>query len=464
MRRNTNIQEAQHHCNGTNAVTGSSFSLVGSAVVLAFALLGHHAQGQEMAAPSDAGDECDLVTTEMVCDNLVTGKCEPQPVCHDSSSDTYGTVQGDGEYALLDVNCDYIQGEDEANDIYIGAKFIYRSGVWQNTGLFAYCMNGAMTTCETVDDPLPVKGNRYSDVMGTTGTLRVCVANSTAIGPWSYLTEYQSTRLELYGCQNVDALRGSPNGDKLIGGGNSDTLYGLEGADVICGDYTTGAVIPICQSGANCSFTDTEAAGGDTATGGDGVDAMYGLGGGDYLWGGRGCDYVSGLEGSDHLYLYVDSSTSDQCDTYNEAHGGDGADYIYAAKDSSNRMWGDGANDYILGSNGMDWLCGGNGVYDSLDGKGGDDIVVDCLGLGETMDENIGDCDHSIYGNTDKDTVCYKKVGTVNVTFCVNGGSGTQDKCYCDPDAGDHCNEVDCEFDADLADCSANGSFSCNCT
>jgi Ca2+-binding RTX toxin-like protein len=448
-------------------------------------------------------EECDLARTEMVCDPVRTGECKPMTVCYDDSSETYGIESADVEGSVILETCTEIVGTSGNDTVYIGARHDWVDGAWVNSGDFAYCKNGVLTKCDTVSNPLPVKLYAGMDTGGTTGILRTCVSESSAIGPWSDLSEYEYVSLYIYGCAGTDTLRGSPNTDKLIGGSSTDYIYGMEGDDLyVCGDYTTGGSIPTCQSGSNCDPADTGTHGWDVIYGGDGNDVIHGLGGGDYiygqegddhlygqegnddirglggndyidgnvdsdtnLWGGLGCDTILGGTGNDNIYLYqTDSNTSDQCGTANYGYGGDGTDGIYGAKDATNRMWGDDGVDTIVGNNSYDMICGGNGVNDSLNGKAGADVVVDCLGHDEVLKNGGQYCDQTIYGDANSDVVCFvdKELASfeAGAYFCLDGGDGT-DKWY-DDDHGQVIH-ISCDEEASESDCTLNGSFTCHC-
>ena len=456
-------------------------------------------------------EECNLLKTEIVCDPLVTKECKEMPVCYDSMPENYPEIDNsiiEGGSSTLAVLCDYINGAlTTENTIYIGAHYqwVLYPPHFENTGEFAFCKNGLFVKCDIVGNPLIVTLGSEHDHAETTDVLRTCGSHH-AIGPWSSLTVYQDTSLEMYACAGPDTLRGSPNDDYVFAGSENDTVYGLGEGDFICGDSTPSGTL--CYDGGpweNCGPGDTGPNMQDFLYGGGGPDGINGNGGDDYiwgeagddclfgedgkdnigggegndsifgdanddtLWGGRGCDHVYGGAGIDTIYLYMtDASTPDLCSYpgHNEADGGEGIDYIYGAKDAENHMWGGSENDTIVGNNMEDWICGGNGISDHLYGGGGDDIVVDCLGGAETLLDGEMDCDNTIYGEAGKyDTMCYYAKGTIQyqAQFCLDGGDGEPDLYYCDDPQVEGCVPISCYEEASINNCTHNDEFDCNC-
>jgi hypothetical protein len=129
-------------------------------------------------------------------------------------------------------------------------------------------------------------------------------------------------------------------------------------------------------------------------------------------------------------------------------------------------MWGDDEEDTIVGNNSYDMICGGKGIFDSLDGKGGADVVVDCLGSEDALSNGPSYCDHSIYGNDGDDIVCFvdKDVGVIadGARFCLDGGDHYSGDHWWDDDQTGVI-PIDCEEEASLSDCTLNGSFICSC-
>lgn len=152
---------------------------------------------------------------------------------------------------------------------------------------------------------------------------------------------------------------GNDDGNTLTGGNFHDGLWGFGGNDLL-----------------------RTLAGNDTVDGGDGNDNMDGGDGEDFLTGGEGMDVVLGGGGTDTIY---GGSGNDDLRGRKEKdfiYGEDGNDYI-EGDEGDDRMWGGAGNDYLLGEDGLDGMWGGDG----------DDLIKGYYG------------NDSLYGETGNDTL-----------------------------------------------------------
>lgn len=126
---------------------------------------------------------------------------------------------------------------------------------------------------------------------------------------------------------SIENILGSNSGDTITGNDNQNHLYGLDGFyDILDG-----------------------AGGDDILEGGNGTDYLYGGLGNDQLFGGSDNDYIFGDGGTDTLY------------------GGSGDDFLrgnyYSLEDGKNDfLYGEDGNDYLVSGKGADLLNGGEGI------------------------------------------------------------------------------------------------------
>ncbi len=131
-------------------------------------------------------------------------------------------------------------------------------------------------------------------------------------------------------------------------------------------------------------MTEGKGPNGDTITGGNGADVIYGMSGQDYLSGGNGDDTIFGGTGADHIL------------------GGAGNDTL-SGDEGDDCIDGGTGNDTIIGGAGADTLSGGDdrdlifgGAGDIVDGgAGGDDF--DRLAL------DMNEVDYIEYTSTDQE-------------------------------------------------------------
>jgi Ca2+-binding RTX toxin-like protein len=234
-------------------------------------------------------------------------------------------------------------------------------------------------------------------------------------------------------------LNGLGGNDKLIGGAGSDIMDGGDGIDTASYERSTAGVIVSLAGGpgaggdaAGDTYANIEnvigSQHGDTITGNDAANYLWGLGGNDALIGGGGQDTLEGGAGNDSYYVdasdviveaagggidtvYTNGSinlaamanienivftgagpvnitgTADD-NTLNGGAGGDGIDGgagndVLNGGDGNDSLYGGAGNDVLLGGNGFDYLTGdiGNdtldgGDNDFLDGGAGFDSLV----------------------------------------------------------------------------------------
>lgn len=207
----------------------------------------------------------------------------------------------------------------------------------------------------------------------------------------------------LHGDGGNDILRGGDGEDELEGESGNDTLYGGDQADVLDGgdgidfvryddgvSYGFRASIrdPSLNTGAAAGDTYDAiegiiaGAGNDTLSGDDGTNYLCGLSGNDRLAGGDGADRLSGGAGidiadysdGDHGNITISLSTPSRNtgaaagDTYFSIEG-------ILGGSSSERISGNGYQNYLYGYGGDDVIAGNRG-NDVLFGGGGADTFV----------------------------------------------------------------------------------------
>lgn len=230
-----------------------------------------------------------------------------------------------------------------------------------------------------------------------------------------------------------DRLFGTLFDDIIFGQGGNDRLQGRDGNDLIIGgtgrDYLSGD------------------AGDDTLSGGDNHgferDTVYGGSGDDLIWGNG--DYINGGDDNDTIRLTTGG---------NSARGGDGNDALYGVdlEDLSENdnsalnylygnegvdiIFGGTAREYIHGGDGNDFLFGGGngnpyGDSDTLRGGDGNDYI-EMGGIGPYGGLVGGTRDECAYGDDGNDTIiaisssysgAYGGAGHDNIHFRHSEGS-----------------------------------------
>lgn len=180
-------------------------------------------------------------------------------------------------------------------------------------------------------------------------------------------------------------------GDTLTGTDDDDTIYGGAGDDLIDGGEDHDTLYG--------------QAGHDTIYGGKGDDTIDGGIGDDVIDGGEDKDLIYGGDGADSILGGKNDDT---------IHGGAGDDVIDGGADKDLIYGGAGA-DSILGGENDDTIHGGAG-NDNLDGGGDKDTIH-----GDAGDDIIrgGDKDDTLYGGTGDDVID----GGADDDF-IDGGAG----------------------------------------
>ena len=185
-----------------------------------------------------------------------------------------------------------------------------------------------------------------------------------------------------------DTLSGQDGNDTLTGGDGNDFVYGGAGTDTLFGnnfnDYLDGGSGADAMDGGlgddtyivdDAGDTTVDAGGRDTVrttlasyTLSAGIEILSGIGTGPLVGTGNALDNIisgtsaaagdtlSGLDGNDFIYGRAGTDTID---------GGNGNDYLYGQED----------NDILIGGNGNDYLEGGVGI-DTMIGGAGNDIYL----------------------------------------------------------------------------------------
>ncbi|HYI48408.1 MAG TPA: calcium-binding protein, partial [Allosphingosinicella sp.] len=152
--------------------------------------------------------------------------------------------------------------------------------------------------------------------------------------------------------------------DGTAGGSNWETLVVFENTDA--DDFTEANFVPGYDpdGGAPAGQTITGTEDDDVLYGTIGGDTIDGLGGTDYIFGQAGADQIDGGDGSDLLVGEADDDV---------VEGGNNDDFLYGGE-GNDQLFGQADNDNLSGENGDDQLSGGDGD-DSLDGGDGDDTL-----------------------------------------------------------------------------------------
>ncbi|ESQ92201.1 hypothetical protein ABAC460_04745 [Asticcacaulis sp. AC460] len=251
-------------------------------------------------------------------------------------------------------------------------------------------------------DDLIELGNFRADVYGGVGDDTISFATATYIVGID-LNQNNFGLGWVYEVENVlgspgqDYIGGDGGGNHLDGGGGDDFLYGRDGDDTMTGGQ---------------GFDIIDGEGGD--------DLVFDSSGRDVVYGGAGNDtvsYIHATAGVSPLYLlgvenqigsaFDDVLLSVGLTNTLDGRGGDDVvwgqtgDDILKGGDGDDRAVGEAGHDSLSGGNGDDWLYGGNG-YDSLVAGEGNDTLwggnhADSLSGGNGSD--------SLDGGTGRDTM-----------------------------------------------------------
>ncbi|MBU2882566.1 hypothetical protein KO525_08510 [Psychrosphaera sp. B3R10] len=177
---------------------------------------------------------------------------------------------------------------------------------------------------------------------------------------------------DLIGSVFGDTLSGDDNENEIYGGNGSDIINGQGGDDTIYGDEDfTANSDTIADLYSNPDVTGV--AGNDIINGGDGEDTIFGNAGNDIISGGNDDDEIDGGDGIDTIHGDAGDDVID---------GGAGADFLYGdsgednirGRDGNDNIWGGDDNDRLRGDDGDDTLYGESG-NDELEGDDGNDTL-----------------------------------------------------------------------------------------
>lgn len=208
----------------------------------------------------------------------------------------------------------------------------------------------------------------------------------------------------LLGGSGNDQLLGGTGNDRMVGGIGDDIYYVNATGDVVVEDlnagidtvrtgltnYTLGANVENLVLTSTSNSTGTGNALGNSITGGNGSDTLFGLDGFDFLYGGAGNDRLLGGNGRDVLDGWTGNDLLYGGEGDDDLLGWTGNDTLFAGigndlllgEDGNDRMDGEAGNDALYGGIGDDFLLGRSG-NDRLFGGDGDDRLVGGLGFDE---------------------------------------------------------------------------------
>jgi serralysin len=208
----------------------------------------------------------------------------------------------------------------------------------------------------------------------------------------------------LLGGSGNDQLLGGTGNDRMVGGIGDDIYFVNATGDVIVEDlnagvdtvrtgltkYTLGANVENLVLTSTSNSTGTGNALGNSITGGNGSDTLFGLDGFDFLYGGAGNDRLLGGNGRDILDGWTGNDLLYGGEGDDDLLGWIGNDTLFAGvgndlllgDDGNDRMDGEAGNDALYGGIGDDFLLGRSG-NDRLFGDAGDDRLVGGLGFDE---------------------------------------------------------------------------------
>ncbi len=173
-----------------------------------------------------------------------------------------------------------------------------------------------------------------------------------------------------------DTITGSENKDWIYGWGGDDTLNGAGGNDYLNG----GDGDDMIDGGAgNDSLRGGD--GNDTLNGGDGIDNFVGEDGGDAMNGGDGIDFVSYRASATGVQIDLVGgigsgglAQGDSLINIERVHGSDSAGDTITGSGNKDWLYGWGGDDTLAGAGGNDYIDGGTG-NDTIDGGDGNDVM-----------------------------------------------------------------------------------------
>ena len=380
-------------------------------------------------------------------DLLYGGAAEDVLMGGDGNDQLYG--QGGADYLVGDIGTDSLYGGagndtlfgGDGNDILTGGKGsdYYDGGVGDDT----FVVSGETTDSQSSfsggagTDTIQVNADNWRYDVTTFSLSTFQIEAITLASPGAIYTGTSSDLMwDFHGgtLTNVTSIKGGGGDDTIRGTTQDDTIYGGEGADYI--------------DGAEGDDTLYGEGGNDYLYGNEGENMLYGGAGDDTLQGGTGNDTITGGEGAD-TYLggegddtfIVEGQHTDVTSVFSGGTGTDtlrvnAADWRYNgqtldsmetiilasagaiyADTSTDLIWnfqdvttmtnvlsiqGGGGDDMIVGSSTLGDVIYGNNGDDSLGGYGGDDLLDGGEGADQLMGGVGGD---TLYGGAGDDTL-----------------------------------------------------------
>jgi Ca2+-binding RTX toxin-like protein len=251
-------------------------------------------------------------------------------------------------------------------------------------------------------------GADSDDIWGNDANDIILGDNGKVIMPDAVIDYIQTTDP---GVGGDDTIEGNSGDDIIFGGAESDDIWGNTGEDIILGDNGNitmpDAVIDLIYS------TDPAIGGNDTIEGNEDDDIILGGAYNDDIWGNEDEDMIMGDNGQ----IIMPDEVLEKIETTDPGIGG------------SDNIYGNAADDIILGGMDGDWLegnadrdiiLGDNGMLDwvltSVDSSEPDPTTLDLI---IATDPNDGGID-TIYGGTEND-IAYG--GTDGDTIYGNSGN-----------------------------------------
>jgi Ca2+-binding RTX toxin-like protein len=288
-------------------------------------------------------------------------------------------------------------------------------------------------------------------------------------------------RATIVGDNRPNRMAGTPRPDVIVSGGGSDIVFGLGGSDLICGgsgsdevyggggndklggqtgnDYLAGSeghdlmiggegsrdlalfhgaptsVAVDLRMGTARGWGEDHLRGIEDVSGTRHSDELVGDGHRNFLFGQAGNDRIDGLAENDFLFGgtgddalvggggfdaadYTLSNSGVVINLGNGTAAGEGQDKLSGIEDA----WGSTHNDNLIGDSSANHLYGWDGP-DSLDGRGGNDLIVP--GVGDDTVEGGGGADFVDYFFGKLSDFLAANPVNVNLTRGVATGSGT---------------------------------------
>ena len=254
------------------------------------------------------------------------------------------------------------------------------------------------------------------------GQLNTVSVNTTSTGTfsaanWTFVSWDPSLdRLNFTGTAGNDTITGSVIRDHINGGRGSDTLNGGGGADTVSYENNVDRVIVLLGvNGAAGNAYEFLAPG----QGPDSVDTLtsienvLGTNFGDTLVGNEANNVFHGRDGDDNYFV------QNAGDVVRE-NGGEGSDEVFASVSytltagsdveilrttddegtAQINLTGNGANNHIIGNDGLNLLEGGGGNSDTLEGRDGSDTYI-VRNANVEIDENGGEGNDHVAATVD---------------------------------------------------------------